>query len=438
MDGRDLPPSYSESEKLEAEKAMWEAMNSDNPPSYVMSERDQYYYNMNARMRAINQNDVPEPTAPQASPEDLQRWYQENLEEEQRRELRKQYEDTLRDQIRYQNLMNQIHNEQLRQRLAKQRLILLQQPIYYTYDPMLDDFLIMQFMIRDMPILIEYSWRLNFLILDTAIQAGKFAIPALGHMLANGVRAIGAGASFLSHRSGNSNSNNDDAGKVMLAIAAIAVFLSAGVAAAAGVYYATKKFFASAANILTGNKIARSFVRVSAIVAGAGSGVYAGMVAGAMLGSLIPGFGTLAGAVVGGVLGACINAGIFALVAKYTIRFISKVFNPEAFNPTNPDKYRLTPRDTVRLANYGVHNTSTINQMLSSIKSAKPKKAVYFPSKTECEVNADYNELIKAVKRDPVVAAQGVYLAKHSLFRWSNNQWNQWILPEHRQHAFRR
>jgi uncharacterized protein YneF (UPF0154 family) len=433
MQASSSPPSYEESEQEMREQAA-AAMREDAglPPSYEMSEREQYYYDMNVRMREQAQQQsqgMPAPSAPPPpSPEDLQNWYQKDLAEKQRQELQKQYQETLRNEAKYNELLRRIHNEKLRQHLIYQRQQILLRPTYYYYDPTLNDFLLMQFMLRDMPILIEFSWRLNFFVLQNVISAGRVVAPALYSLVASGVRSTGS--FFSSFSSSNSSNGRDGDGKhvILLAIAAIVVMLSAAVGAVIGGYYAAKKSLASLGDIFSGKKILRSLVRICAVAGGLAGGVYGGAIVGAILGSAIPGFGTLAGAILGSVLGACISAGAGAFIAKRSMQLFSWLMykdNPSVINPTNPDKYRLTAKQTYKLTNFGINDTSRINKMIMAIKIVKPSKKIFFADKRQNELNADYNELLVEVKRNPVVINQGVYLSKKSFFKWDGNNWQQ-------------
>jgi hypothetical protein len=103
---------------------MREDMEAQNqlPPSYEMSEREQYYNEMNQRIQEEIQRSQAQNVQPSApSAEDFQRWYQEDLERTQQEELLRQYQITLRNEAKFNELQRRIKNQELRERLLYQR-----------------------------------------------------------------------------------------------------------------------------------------------------------------------------------------------------------------------------------------------------------------------------------------------------------------------------
>jgi hypothetical protein len=427
------PPSYEQSQRdarNEAAAAMLEDMQAQNqlPPPYDLPEREQYYFEMNQRMNEEIQRRQPQNIQPSAPPvEDFQRWYEEDLAQAQQQELLRQYQLTLQNEARFQELQHRIKNQELRERLAYQRAQALQCSFYS--EPMLNDFLLMQFMMRDMPILIEYSWRLNLAVIEGIYHLGKIAIPAAIDLISSGINAAGSLIDSGSHSSSvNLDGCNGDSGKIIGTIIAVAVFLSAAIAAVFGGYYAAKKALASCTDLFSGKKILRSLVRIAGTLGGFAAGISGGLIVGGILGSMIPGFGNVAGAALGCIFGAFISAGLGAAGAKYGMRGISWLVNVNdqtIINPTNPNKYRLSQSQTRNLAANHVTDTRRIHSMMQSVKWKKPNKS-FWPSKKEVQLNAEYNDLLSAIKTNPVVCERGVYLAKNSLFYWHVNtgEWN--------------
>jgi hypothetical protein len=429
MQSNTLPPSYEQSEQDAREEAA-EAMRVDNgmPPTYEMSARDRGYNDMNVRMQReieIQENYGAEAPPPPTT-EDLQRWYLQDLNEQQRTRLQVQYMNTLADDARYAALSARIKNERLRKQLAERRdyAYRCRSTGYYTVQPTLDDFLLMQFMLRDMPILIDFTWRMNFFVLQSVYHVGQVVGPAAYHLVAAGVKGIGS--LFSSHHGSSGSSNNsNEAGAIIAAIAAIFAFLlTAGIAAFAAMY-SLQKTAASFANLFNRRKLFRSIIRITATLAGAVAGIHGGMILGSALGSLIPGLGTIAGAIIGAILGTCIMSCVGSMTSKFLMRFISELFNSNEINPTNPGKYKLNQQQRDIMNSSGIH-TRTIDNMMRAIKHSKPEKSIVWLSKENRQknvINLEYNELLRAVKTNPAVVERGFYLTKNSLFRFNDRHW---------------
>ncbi len=183
-----------------------------------------------------------------------------------------------------------------------------------------------------------------------------------------------------------------------------------------------KKTFNSFKNLFLGEKIGKSLFRLSCIGAGAYLGASQGLIEGTIIGSLIPGLGTVAGAVIGAICGALITAGIGALFAKYTAKFMSWCFNhnnENAISTTNPEKYQVA----LEKLSERMHSKTQASIMLTVLREQKNRK-ITFPGTTARAEKNKYNELIRAIAEDKPVLINGNlkgYVTANSFFQWEND-----------------
>ena len=410
-----LPPSYDQSQeeaRAEAAAAML-AYQNELPPSYEEStEETQHNIQANLEIRQALQNHTNAPSAP--SPEDMQRWYNEDLEQANREQLWQQYNAVLADEIRYNQIREQIKNQALLDALNQRRSYVVTRT---RWAPDIYDFLLMQCLIRDLPVLIDLNWRLNLFLLRTALSMGQSIGGGIYHVGAAAAQGVGSLVTNLMSPSTNPPQNNNPAAIIFAVTALIAAALVAPFAA----WYTVAKCAKAITNLTQGRKIIRSLGRLTAATLGGISGVLGGMVVGAMVGSSIPGFGTLAGIIVGAVLGSMITAGAATLIMKQTFRLFAWLrFNSTpVISHTNPEKYRLSNANQRLLV-----PRVTISTMLQDIKLNKPKKSIFFADKEKDQLNERYNELLGQVKTNPEVSKRGYYLTNNTLFNWQGNHWH--------------
>ncbi|MES2217128.1 MAG: glycine zipper family protein [Pseudomonadota bacterium] len=429
----DRPPTYSESE-LQARAEAAEAMRAtykiepSAPPQEVEAGNDAPppYDQVYVEQHQLFSQYLNAPSAPPPSPEVLQGWYESDLETSERITLQTQYQNILLDEHKYNEIYHRMRSEELKKRFATQRQFCLDHPLY----PMttLDDFLLMQYMVRDLDVLIRLQWRLNLYILETVVRTASYVLPGLMNIASSSLQAGSAIGQSLNH--GASHGSGGNGHKALLAIAAIAILFSAAAAAVASTYYAVTKTASSLNSISKGEKLVASFLRITAMVSSAVAGTFGGIMAGAALGSLIPGFGTLAGAIVGGIIGATLLSGVGVFITKHALRLTSWLWNHnDNTSPTNPNKYRLNNQQQQRFAMLGPVDTQRIHLMLHKIKINKPEKPLFISNPANQELNCDYNELLQAVKTHRFVATEGFYFAKKNLFTWNNTYRNWTVLP---------
>lgn len=155
--------------------------------------------------------------------------------------------------------------------------------------------------------------------------------------------------SGLSRSGGYSSSIGQGGGKdIGIVIAAIA-FGTIAISGIIGGAYATMKCLKSLYNLVHDHKVTRSLVRLTgAAIGGVAGGFFGSSVAWPLAVTLFS-CTPMTAMVVTGIFCAGIGAGALTLITKYTARIISKHRHPNALNPTNPEKYQLTPREEMRL-----------------------------------------------------------------------------------------
>jgi hypothetical protein len=235
---------------------------------------------------------------------------------------------------------------------------------------------------------------------------------------------------------------NRDQGLLLIVVGIVAVFVLLAFTAIVGLYYAAEKFFKSTANLFRGEKVLRSFFRLSSTVAAGIGGAKAGLILGIMVGTLFPGLGTLIGGIIGLGVGACVGAGAGALVAKYVGQAVSWLSVKLGFygkeniiNPSNPEKYRLSASQTKSFIDAqitGEHNTSRIYEMLDSAKIQKSTINTFFDRAGDME-KAEFNSLINNIKSNPEVVRYGICLNQKSgnIFLWTKgDMWARYHIEE--------
>jgi hypothetical protein len=409
------PPSYdqSQAEAREEAAAAMLAYQSALPPSYEeASAESQLNLKANYQLQQAIQNQANAPVAP--TPEQMQDWYHRDLQERDRQRLWQQYNELLANDLRHEQICRQIKNQTLLDTYNRRRMYVVNRT-YWAPD--IYDFLLMQCLINDLPVLIDLNWRLNLFLLRAMISAGQIIgaeVLQVGTAAANGVSSLVTGLT--------GNNHNNPAAIALAVFALISALLIAPFAA----WYTLVKCAKAVDNLKKGHKIIRSVVRLASAVVGAATGVLGGMVAGAMIGSSIPGVGTLAGLIVGAVLGPMITAGAATFYMKQQTRFISwLVFNTSTrISKTNPDKYHLNKTNQQTLLASGVDiDTAMIHVMMQDIKLHKPSKSIFIADIEKDQLNEKYNELLQQVKTNPEVSNRGYYLTRNTFFNWQDNEW---------------
>lgn len=215
-----------------------------------------------------------------------------------------------------------------------------------------------------------------------------------------GTKNVGGYSSSLS----NNGAQDKDKPGLFVIITLVTGALSLLVFGTAGAFYALKKSFDALRSLMTGHKILRSLYRL-ALTGGSGFGGYfIGAAFGASFGSVFPVVGTTLGMLVGGVLGAGLFAGMGAAIGKYSARMIAQATNKQTLNPTNPEKYTLTPKQEKHLLtlNFDLH---VLNYMMKAIHREKSRLGIKrsFFWTDEYQENARLNHLLYDLKNYPEV-----------------------------------
>lgn len=322
------------------------------------------------------------------------------------------------DRAKYKNYLDRLDDEQRQELLRKKQDLQKQRPDLYPAggDLVYLDAYDIWFMSR----LAENAIYLQIEFSRAAFQILKDVGPSLGHGLAK----IGAG---IGHAVGGGG--GDGCGEAGFIIAAIAVVTAAITASAAAAAYAIKKACSSVTNLVAGEKVGRSLFRLAATGGGAYIGAVKGALAGAAIGSALPLIGTAAGAIIGAICGGCMGAGVGACISKYTSQFVSWVRNRNsktAVSQTNPDKYTLSTEVEADLSNKGIDTF----KMLSALRCQKNKESGFagsIPGTNASKCKADYNDLLKAIKKG---ANPESVTVNNTLFAWNGSEWNTTHLKE--------
>lgn len=382
-------------------------------------------------------NSESEP-APEALPpylESTTEWYQ-GLTRRQQRQLRKQYILLCQNQhaieaLRVQNLFQ----EQSLRRLEQRRELFSSPDYLVIYDPW--DYYNMFMMGYCASNLMAFNIQISQRIVISASQFGfdlrNDMIPALGNVANEAIGGIRSTFENLVREvEGSNRIDNDmkDAEGAIVVVAALVVAIGGG-------FYSCKKVFNSLKNILHGEKIAKSILRIFSIGGGAYVGVTQGMFIGALAGSAFPVIGTVAGAVIGAIAGCGIVAAAAGILSKYVCKAVNILASHWGFygkekiiSPSNPEKYQLNKKEKANMLARGVINTNLINEMLESVKIQK-KQLGYKASIPKTEQRAlknDLNELLKrGIKKNPSVVINGQYKTSsdHLLF-WHTDS-KQWL-----------
>lgn len=161
---------------------------------------------------------------------------------------------------------------------------------------------------------------------------------------------------------------------------AVIALLVLGITAASAALYSGKKIYNSIRNIYNNKKVLRSYTRIGCIF---GSAVFNSVL---FWGLNIPGLviaatGLLPAAAVGVslFLSSLIGAGLGAMFAKYSAKFISSIKHGDEINPTNPEKYKLSYQQEEFLSSLGV-NLDIFNILMQDIRDTKKEKFWFWSS----------------------------------------------------------